>query len=130
MVRRIGLMWSLLICGVLQAASNLVFALQAVVGAELWMLTVTIGIENATGGMGTAAFIAYLSRLTNVAFTATQYALLSSFMAFGRTVLAAPSRWAAAQLGWGPFFSVSTVVAVDRKGVVWGKRVSLGVELG
>ncbi|HEY9566528.1 MAG TPA: MFS transporter, partial [Thalassobaculum sp.] len=112
MVRRIGLMWSLLICGVLQAASNLVFALQAVVGAELWMLTVTIGIENATGGMGTAAFIAYLSRLTNVAFTATQYALLSSFMAFGRTVLASPSGWAAEQLGWVQFFYVSTVVAV------------------
>src|SRR3546814_10159400 len=76
------------------------------------MLTVTIGIENATGGMGTAAFIAYLSRLTNVAFTATQYALLSSFMAFGRTVLASPSGWAAEQLGWVQFFYVSTVVAV------------------
>src|SRR3546814_21144813 len=76
------------------------------------MLTVTIGIENATGGMGTAAFIAYLSRLTNVAFTATQYVLLSSFMAFGRTVLASPSGWAAEQLGWVQFFYVSTVVAV------------------
>lgn len=112
MVRRLGLMWSLLICGVLQAASNLVFAVQATVGAEVWMLTITIGIENATGGMGTAAFIAYLSRLTNVAFTATQYALLSSFMAFGRTVLASPSGWAAEQLGWVEFFFASTVIAV------------------
>ena len=112
MVRRIGLMWALLICGVLQAASNLVFALQAVVGSEVWMLMITIGIENATGGMGTAAFIAYLSRLTNVAFTATQYALLSSFMAFGRTVLASPSGWAADTLGWVEFFVLSTVVAI------------------
>src|SRR3546814_19197969 len=103
MVRRIGLMWSLLICGVLQAASNLVFALQAVVGAELWMLTVTIGIENATGGMGTAAFIAYLSRLPNVAFTATQYALLRSFIAF---------------------------VLTDRKSVVLDKIGSVRVDLG
>jgi len=112
MVRRIGLMWSLLICGVLQAASNLVFALQATVGNEVWMLMITIGVENATGGMGTAAFIAYLSRLTNVAFTATQYALLSSFMAFGRTVLSSPSGWAAEQLGWVQFFFVSTAIAV------------------
>lgn len=112
MVRRVGLMWSLLICGVLQAASNLVFALQATVGAEVWMLTITIGIENATGGMGTAAFIAYLSRLTNVAFTATQYALLSSFMAFGRTVLSSPSGWVAEQLGWVEFFFASTAIAV------------------
>ena len=112
MVRRIGLMWALLICGVLQAASNLVFALQAVVGSEVWVLMITIGIENATGGMGTAAFIAYLSRLTNVAFTATQYALLSSFMAFGRTVLASPSGWAADTLGWVEFFVLSTVVAI------------------
>lgn len=112
MVRRLGMMWALLICGVLQAASNLVFAVQAMVGNELWMLMITIGVENATGGMGTAAFIAYLSRLTNVAFTATQYALLSSFMAFGRTVLASPSGWAAQQLGWIEFFVASTAIAV------------------
>lgn len=112
MVRRLGLLWALLICGVLQAASNLVFALQATVGNEVWMLVITIGIENATGGMGTAAFIAYLSRLTNVAFTATQYALLSSFMAFGRTVLSSPSGWAAEQLGWVQFFFASTAIAV------------------
>lgn len=112
MVRRLGLMWALLICGVLQAASNLVFAAQAVIGNDVGMLIVTIGVENATGGMGTAAFIAYLSRLTNVAFTATQYALLSSFMAFGRTVLASPSGWAAENLGWVEFFIASTVIAV------------------
>ncbi|GHD39848.1 MFS transporter [Thalassobaculum fulvum] len=112
MVRRLGLMWALLICGVLQAASNLVFAAQAAVGHEVWMLVITIGVENATGGMGTAAFIAYLSQLTNVAFTATQYALLSSFMAFGRTVLSSPSGWVAEQLGWVPFFVASTAIAV------------------
>ena len=112
MVRRLGLMWALLICGVLQAASNLVFALQPTVGNEVWMLVITIGVENATGGMGTAAFIAYLSQLTNVAFTATQYALLSSFMAFGRTVLSSPSGWVAEQLGWVPFFVASTAIAV------------------
>lgn len=112
LVRRIGLMWALLVCGVLQAASNLVFAVQATVGAEIGMLMVTIAVENATGGMATAAFVAYLSRLTNVAFTATQYALLSSFMAFGRTVLSSPAGWAADQLGWVPFFVLSSVVAV------------------
>lgn len=112
MVRRLGLLWALLVCGVLQAASNVVFAAQAMVGSEVWMLMITIGVENATGGMGTAAFVAYLSQLTNIAFTATQYALLSSFMAFGRTVLSSPSGWIAEHLGWVPFFVASTAIAV------------------
>lgn len=112
LVRRLGLMWALLVCGILQAASNIVFALQAVVGNEVWMLMITIGVENATGGMGTAAFVAYLSQLTNVAFTATQYALLSSFMAFGRTLLSSPSGWVVDQIGWVPFFVASTAIAI------------------
>ena len=87
MVARIGILRSLVVAGILQAASNLMFAAQAMAGADLGLLAVTIGLENLTGGMGTAAFVAYLSSLCNVAYTATQYALLSSFMAFGRTVL-------------------------------------------
>ena len=51
------------------------------------MLALTIAVENLTGGMGSAAFVAYLSGLCNLAFTATQYALLSSLAAVGRTML-------------------------------------------
>jgi len=112
MVARYGILKSLLICGVLQAASNLVFAAQAWVGYSLPMLTVTIGVENLTGGMGTTAFVAYLSSLCNVAYTATQYALLSSLMATARTALAAGGGWLADQTGWILFFLLTTLAAL------------------
>src|SRR3546814_12833406 len=61
MVNRMGIAPSLLVCGVLQMASNAVFALQAMVGHDTGMLMVTIGFENLSGGMGPAAFVASLS---------------------------------------------------------------------
>lgn len=112
MVARWGIMRSLLVCGVLQAASNLVFAAQAYVGYSLPMLTVTISIENITGGMGTAAFVAYLSSLCNLAYTATQYALVSSFMAFARIFFASGGGWLADNVDWVTYFLISTGAAV------------------
>ncbi|MCG8544633.1 MAG: AmpG family muropeptide MFS transporter [Alphaproteobacteria bacterium] len=111
-VARYGILKSLLICGILQAASNLVFALQAWIGYSVPMLTVTIGVENLTGGMGTTAFVAYLSSLCNLSYTATQYALLSSAAATGRTVLAAGGGWLADQTGWLDFFLLTTLAAL------------------
>ncbi len=112
MVARWGIARALLVCGVLQAASNLVFVLQAYVGADLAMLTATISIENLTGGMGTAAFVAYLSSLCNVAYTATQYALVSSFMAFSRTFFASVGGLLADNVDWITYFLISTGVAI------------------
>ncbi len=110
-VSRYGIMRGLLVCGVLQMVSNLMFAVQAIVGHHVGMLAVTIGIENFTGGMGSAAFVAYLSALCHVAYTATQYALLSSFMAFGRTVLSSSGGWIADHVDWVSFFLLSTAAA-------------------
>jgi PAT family beta-lactamase induction signal transducer AmpG len=112
LVNRLGIMKSLLICGLLQMLSNLVFVLQAIAGHNLSMLVLTIGIENFSGGMGTAAFVAYLSSLCNMAYTATQYALLSSFMAFGRTLLSSSGGWLADNMTWVAFFIVTTAAAV------------------
>ena len=112
LIRWTGLLNALLISGVLQAASNFVFAYQVVAGNDVGVLTITIAVENVTGGMGTAAFVAYLSSLTNTAFTATQYALLSAFMAFGRTLLSSPSGFLVDYVGWFDFFILSVGVAV------------------
>ena len=112
MVFRLGMYQALLACGVLQAISNLMYALQSVVGHDVAMLTVTIGIENFTGGMGSAAFVAYLSGLCNLVFTATQYALLSSLATVGRTTLSASGGWLSDQLDWVTFFSVTTLAAI------------------
>jgi PAT family beta-lactamase induction signal transducer AmpG len=107
-----GILKGLWICGLCQMLSNLVFVLQAWVGHDVGVLALTISLENLAGGMGTAAFVAYLSSLCNVAYTATQYALLSSFMAQARTLLAAGSGFLAAALGWVGFFVLTTVAAI------------------
>jgi len=112
LVARYGIMLSLLWSGVLQMLSNLMFAAQAVVGHDVAFLTLTIGLENAAGGMGTAAFVAYLSALCNAAYTATQYALLSSFMALARTTLPAPGGWLADATDWVTFFVLTTLAAL------------------
>jgi len=109
---RFGIMRGLLICGVLMAVSNLVFVVQAWAGADVRMLAVTIAVENITTGMGTTAFVAYLSSLCNVAYTATQYALLTSFMAASRTVMSAGSGWLADQMDWVSFFLLTTAAAI------------------
>jgi PAT family beta-lactamase induction signal transducer AmpG len=112
MVNRVGILKSLVVCGILQMVSNLMFAVLAVVGNDAVFLGITIAIENLSGGMGTAAFVAYLSSLCNIAYTATQYALLSSFMAFGRTLLSSSGGWLADHMDWITFFVVTTGAAI------------------
>jgi PAT family beta-lactamase induction signal transducer AmpG len=111
-VPRLGLYPSLLICGVLQNVSTLMYAALALAGHDVSMLALSIAAENVTGGMGSAAFVAYLSRLCNVSFTATQYALLSSLSAVGRTVLAASGGWLADRVDWVPFFIIATIAGL------------------
>jgi PAT family beta-lactamase induction signal transducer AmpG len=111
-VTRIGVFRALLVCGVLQMLSNLMFAVQTWAGHDLVALSLTIGIENLTNGMGSAAFVTYLSGLCSVAFTATQYALLSSLAAVGRTILSAWGGKLASILGWTPFFVLSTALCI------------------
>ena len=111
-VKRYGIMKSLLGCGILQMLSNLMYAAQAIAGHDVQFLYFTIAIENLSGGMGSSAFVAYLSALCNTAYTGTQFALFTSFMAFGRTLLSASSGWVVEMMGWFDFFLVSTVVAL------------------
>ena len=112
MMAKLGLLWSLWICGGAQMLSNLVFAVQAQVGYDTGMLAIAFAIENLAGGMGTAAFVAYLSGLCNLTYTATQYALLSAVASVGRTLLAAPAGRLAEVLDWSPFFIVTTAAAL------------------
>jgi PAT family beta-lactamase induction signal transducer AmpG len=112
LVAAIGTFRALLAGGVLQAVTNLLFSLLAVVGHSVPMLAVAVGADNFTGGLGSAAFVAYLSGLCRARFTATQYALLTSLMAGGRTLLSSGSGWLAEQLGWAPFFALTALLAV------------------
>ena len=77
---RIGVMRVLMLGAVLSAASNLLFAWLGTRGHDLTGLVFVISADNLAGGIASAGFIAYLSGLTNVQYSATQYALLSSVM--------------------------------------------------
>jgi PAT family beta-lactamase induction signal transducer AmpG len=108
-VARWGVFSALLIGGILQAVTNFAFAYVATQGHDLPALTIAITLDNLAGGAAGAALVAYLSGLCNIAFTATQYALLTSFMALGRTWLSTGSGWLAEQTDWVTFW-ISTVV--------------------
>ncbi|MBA2320288.1 MAG: AmpG family muropeptide MFS transporter [Deltaproteobacteria bacterium] len=109
---RVGTARALLLCGVAQMLSNLGYIVLWNAGHDLYALTAVIGIENFTGGMGSAAFVTWLSAMCARRYTATQYALLSSFAAVGRTMLAANGGWMAEAWGWTPFFLGTIVAAV------------------
>ena len=104
-IARFGILPSLWLAGILQLLSNFVFCFQALYQNNINLLIMTIGSENLAGGIGTAVFIAYLSLLCNIRYTAFQYALLSSFMAFARTWLSSPSGWVVDSVNWESTFS-------------------------
>lgn len=112
MVARIGIKNSLFIGCVLQTLSNLVFIVQAEAGHDPLVLTGVIMIENFTSGIGSPVIVAYLSSLCNLNFTATQYALLSSFAATARSTLSTPSGYLAKYLGWTDFFILTAVISI------------------
>jgi PAT family beta-lactamase induction signal transducer AmpG len=108
LVARMGLMWTLMVGGIVQAATNALFSLLAVMGHDVGMLAVAVFLENFTSGIGSAALVAYLSSLCSFAFTATQYALLSSLAAIGRTILSSGGGWLADRMDWATFFLLTT----------------------
>jgi PAT family beta-lactamase induction signal transducer AmpG len=109
---RLGIARSLWLFGWLQAVSTAGFVLLAAAGPSLAALAAVIAFESITGGMGTSAFTAYMARLTDRRFTATQYALLSSLMGLPRVLAAAPTGFAAKHLGWEAFFVFCTLAAL------------------
>ena len=109
---QLGVLRALVVCGVLQSAGNLFYVLQAVGGHRLDYLALCVAAENLTGAMAGAALVAYLSDLCSPDFTATQYALLSSLAAVGRTMVASSGGVLADKFGWVRFFLLTTVVTI------------------
>ncbi len=109
---RLGINRALWIFGFLQAVSTAGFAVLAGVGPSLAWLAGVIAFENLSGGMGTAAFVAFMAALTNKRFTATQYALLSSLMGIPRVMASAPTGFMVEWLDWQGFFIFCTLAAL------------------
>ncbi|MEO1246671.1 MAG: MFS transporter [Pseudomonadota bacterium] len=111
-VLKLGVARCLVVATILIASTNLFFALMAQVGAEIWMLTVTITADNIAQGFSGTVLIAYLSSLTNRNFTATQYALLSSIMTLFPKFLAGFSGHVQEWIGWFGFFIYAAVLGI------------------
>jgi PAT family beta-lactamase induction signal transducer AmpG len=109
---RIGINRALWIFGVVQLVSILGFAALAEVGRNVGALAVVVAFEFLGVGLGTAAFVAFIARATHRSFTATQYALFSSFIALPRSLASAGTGYLVAALGYPRFFLFCTALAI------------------
>jgi len=112
LIARMGTMRILLVSAALTAGTNLLFALLALHGKSLPILIAIISAENLAGGMAGTALIAYLSSLTNTAYTATQYALFSSFMVLPGKLLAGVSGFVVEAVGYPMFFVYTAAMGI------------------
>ncbi len=117
-VARIGILKGLLFCGVCHTLTTLAFVGQAYMGHNVYMLMFTISIDHITAGMGTTAFVAYLSSLCNKEYTATQYALLSSLMSLARDVFSTTSGHLVELVSWPMFFLIATAMSLPGLGII------------
>jgi len=148
MMLKLGLWRSLMFFGVLQLLSNLGFCWLAVSGKGVlpgatlpafdWGfvklaaptpvdggLLMVVAFENISGGMGTAAFVAFLMSLCNQRFSATQFALLSAFASVGRVWVGPLAGVLAQTIGWPTFFIISTFLALPALVMLWWLRASV-----
>lgn len=103
---------SLMLFGVLQAVSNFGYWLLSIAPKSYALMAAAIGFENLCGGMGTAAFVAFLMALTERRFSAAQYALLSALAAVGRVYVGPVSGVYVDAFGWPSFFVFSVLAAL------------------
>lgn len=112
MIARYPILHALILCSALQIFASLMFMTQASLGKNLPMLFITIGIENLACGLGSAAFVTYLSYLCQRPFTASQFALLTSLGSLSRLVFSGTYGWLADQLSWIAFYAAGTVLCI------------------
>lgn len=112
MVNRMGLKKTLLIAGILQGVTNFVYVGQAYMGDNPYFLALTICMDNLAGGMAATALVAYMSSLCSIAYSATQYALLSSMTSLTRDIIGASSGYVAEVLAWPWFFTISGLLVL------------------
>jgi len=112
LVMRLGIYKSLFSFGILQGISTAGFIWLHYMGNILYALAAVVSFENLTAGLGTAAFVGFLASLTDKRFTATQFALLTSFMGMPRVFAAAPTGYMVDAFGWNGFFLFCALIAI------------------
>ncbi len=111
-VMRHGIYKCLFWFGILQSVSTAGFVWLVYMGNDILALTTVIAFENLSAGLGTAAYIGFIASLTDKRFTATQFALLTSFMGMPRVFAAAPTGYMVDAFGWSSFFLFCTLIAI------------------
>ncbi|HHI76888.1 MAG TPA: MFS transporter [Gammaproteobacteria bacterium] len=111
-VYRLGVMPVLFAGALLSAATNLLFAWLAGQGHDFWGLVAVVGMDNLSAGVAVAAFVAYLSGLVNISYSATQYALFSSVMVLFPKFLGGYSGVLVDRLGYPGFFTLTALMGV------------------
>jgi PAT family beta-lactamase induction signal transducer AmpG len=109
---RWGTFRSLLIFGIGQALTNLLYMWLALAGRKVWLLVLATSLDTMIGGMGQAAFVAFLMSLCSADYSATQYALLSAFATLPRNLTGAAAGALVPVVGWARFFVITCLAAV------------------
>jgi len=109
---RWGMFRSLLTFGIGQALTNLLYMWLALAGKKLWLLVLATTLDTMVGGMGQAAFVAFLVSLCSSSFSATQYALLSALAVIPRATTGAIAGTVVSAIGWANFFVVTFLTAI------------------
>jgi PAT family beta-lactamase induction signal transducer AmpG len=116
---RLGVIRVLFVGALLSAATNLLFAWLSTRGHDVGSLVLVISADNLSAGIASAAFVAYLSGLTNVAYSATQYALFSSIMLLLPKFIAGWSGLAVDTFGYEVFFTGTALLGLPVLALVW-----------
>ena len=116
---RFGVMRILMLGAILSAGSNLLFAWLSGHGHDVTALIAVVSADNLSSGIASAAFIAYLSSLTNVSYSATQYALFSSMMLLLPKFVAGFSGDYVDAFGYAHFFTATALLGLPVLLLVW-----------
>ena len=129
---RLGTLRALVLAGIAMASTNLLFSALAWAGKVEWLFAMAVVLDDLAAAFSSVAFVAFISLLVDRRYTATQYALLASIGAAGRTLLAAYSGALVDALegDWGMFFVITALMVVPSLLVLWHLAPDLGRALG
>jgi PAT family beta-lactamase induction signal transducer AmpG len=116
---RYGVLKILFVGGVLAAATNILFMILANSGPSLLMLKAVVAADNLAAGLASAAFVAFLSSLTSISFTAVQYAVFSSLMSLFPKLIGGYSGTIATSIGYSNFFLLTTLLGIPVLLLIW-----------
>jgi MFS transporter, PAT family, beta-lactamase induction signal transducer AmpG len=119
MTLRYGVYAILFLGALLTAGTNLLFMALAEAGVDNMLLTMVIAADNLSAGIAATAFVAFLSSLTNISFTATQYAIFSSLMTLFPKLLGGYSGTMVTAIGYQQFFLITAVMGIPVLILVW-----------